>query len=166
MHLHPSNLTHSPLDLSAMAIIGVISGLVGGLAEVLWIWLYSSIVGDDPLAIAAAVSATFVTLGGPIAVVLGLAVHMVLAAALGLSLTAALRLASPRLARSASEVFLVVIALVAVWGANFFVLLPIINPGFVHIVPLPVSLISKLSFGIAAAYVLHRRVWRSGLSAS
>jgi hypothetical protein len=47
-------------------------------------------------------------------------------------------------------------ALAIVWGFNFFVLLPLISPDFVHLVPYPVSLASKLLFGLAAAEVLRR----------
>jgi hypothetical protein len=43
----------------------------------------------------------------------------------------------------------------AIWAANFFLLLPAFNPAFVTIVPLEVSLVSKLLFGLAAALVLH-----------
>jgi hypothetical protein len=44
--------------------------------------------------------------------------------------------------------------LACVWAINFFVVLPLISPAFVTLVPYPVSLVSKLLFGVAAAAVL------------
>ena len=48
-------------------------------------------------------------------------------------------------------------ALAGVWAINFFVVLPIVSPAFVHMVPYAVSLTSKLLFGVAAAAVLRRQ---------
>ena len=48
-------------------------------------------------------------------------------------------------------------ALVSVWAVNFFVVLPIISPAFVHLAPYPVSLMSKVLFGLAAAEALRRQ---------
>ena len=50
-------------------------------------------------------------------------------------------------------------ALAGVWAINFFVVLPIVSPAFVHVVPYAVSLTSKLLFGVAAAAVLR---WQAG----
>ena len=47
--------------------------------------------------------------------------------------------------------------LVGVWAVNFFVLLPGISPAFVHLVPYPVSLMSKVLFGLAAAEAFRRQ---------
>jgi len=45
-------------------------------------------------------------------------------------------------------------ALAGVWAVNFFVVLPIVSPSFVHIVPYAVSLTSKLLFGVAAVEIV------------
>jgi hypothetical protein len=45
-------------------------------------------------------------------------------------------------------------ALAGVWAVNFFMVLPIVSPAFVHIVPYAVSLTSKLLFGVAAAEIV------------
>jgi hypothetical protein len=47
-------------------------------------------------------------------------------------------------------------ALTAVWATNFFVILPALSPPFIALLPYPVSLISKLLFGLAAAETLRR----------
>ena len=49
------------------------------------------------------------------------------------------------------------VALVGVWAVNFFVVLPGISPAFIHLVPYPVSLMSKILFGLAAAEALRRQ---------
>ena len=41
-----------------------------------------------------------------------------------------------------------------IWVFNFFILLPIISPEFVHLLPLPASLFSKFLFGLAMGLVL------------
>jgi hypothetical protein len=54
--------------------------------------------------------------------------------------------------------------LAIIWVFNFFVLLPMVSPhidgiqqSFAELVPYPVSLLSKLLFGFAAAAVLKRQ---------
>ena len=41
--------------------------------------------------------------------------------------------------------------LAAVWAVNFLVVLPVLSPDFVTLLAYPVTLISKLMFGLAAA---------------
>jgi hypothetical protein len=48
-------------------------------------------------------------------------------------------------------------SLALVWAINFFVVLPIVNPGFAHLLPYAVTLASKLAFGVAAAAALRAR---------
>jgi hypothetical protein len=45
-------------------------------------------------------------------------------------------------------------ALATVWAVNFFVVLPVVSPAFIHMVPYAISLTSKLLFGAAAAEVV------------
>ncbi len=135
--------------------LGVLAGLAGGLAEILWISGFMSAVGGNAAQVASAVTATVapsLAAAGP-AVALGLVVHMTLAMGLGILVAVILRRALPRLAGTLSEAAILVAALAVVWATNFFVVLPVMNPAFVHIVPLPVSLASKLLFGVAAAVV-------------
>jgi len=47
--------------------------------------------------------------------------------------------------------------LIGVWAVNFFVVLPSIDPDFIHLVPYSVSLVSKVLFGLAAAEALRRQ---------
>jgi len=138
---------------------GLLAGAFGGLAEIAWIAIYAGVTGGDPAAVARAV----VTAAGVNALLpasptgLGIAVHLILSAALGVGLAFAwLRLREFR--RSGTHVFaFAMIALAGVWTINFFAILPIVSPDFVHIVPYAVSLTSKLLFGLAAATALSSR---------
>lgn len=138
---------------------GVAAGFAGGAAEIAWISLYAGLGGSAAAAVARDVTATvFPALAASgLAVPLGIVIHMVLAVLLGVAIATLFRVVAPRLAGSALETAGVVAALVGVWAINFLVVLPRINPAFTETVPLLVGLISKLSFGIAAALVLRAR---------
>jgi hypothetical protein len=138
---------------------GVVAGVAGGLAEIAWVALYAGITGADAAAFArgvttaAGVSALFPTAS----VALGVTVHMALAVTLGIALSFGWRALSSHRLDTASPFPFVFAALVAVWAVNFFVVLPIISPAFIHLVSYPVSLMSKVLFGLAAAEALRRQ---------
>lgn len=131
---------------------GLLIGLAGGLAEIAIIGLYSALTGGDAAMVARQV-AEAIGLGGTSAV-LGVAVHMGLAVALGVSLRAALPVVLGRDARDGAIFAFMLASLAAVWAINFFIVLPVVSPGFVHLLPYVVTFASKLSFGIAAAATL------------
>jgi hypothetical protein len=87
-------------------------------------------------------------------VIAGLAIHMALAIAIGVGLVLLWQLATGQGAARANEFVFMVAALIVIWTLNFFVVLPLISPDFVALVPYPVSLISKVLFGLASATVL------------
>jgi hypothetical protein len=131
---------------------GLLAGLAGGLAEVVWVGLYGASTGTPVAAVARGVVASLApsAAAAPGAVALGIAIHMVMALALGVALAFALGLVFRRGDRRRFEAACVMAALAAVWGINFLVALPRINPGFVHLLPYGVTLTSKLLFGAAA----------------
>jgi len=149
-------------------LIGGLAGAAGGIAEILWIVFYGALTGTDTTVLAQGVAAVigaglplyFVT-DAPVAS--GLAIHMIIAIALGIALALTWRTLSLR--TPIGSVYKVLPAILAIiWVFNFFVLLPIISPhidgvqqSFTELVPYPVSLLSKLLFGLAAAAVLKRR---------
>ncbi len=136
-----------------LATIGVTAGLVGGLAEVLWIGIYAASTDNDAALVARAVTEA-VGLGGFTAspVASGMAIHFVLAACLGIAIAFALRPMGKFL--NDLGLYLVVIsALAVVWTVNFVIVLPLISPQFVYVVPYEVSLVSKLLFGVSAAWL-------------
>jgi hypothetical protein len=139
---------------------GIIAGTAGGLAEIAWVTLYAGATGGNAEVLARGVtSAAGVSALLPQSpVALGVAVHMTLAVALGVTLAYAWRaLRARKMAASGPYPFMLA-ALAGVWATNFFIILPIVSPAFVHMVPYAVSLTSKLLFGLAAAAVLQ---WRA-----
>ena len=140
--------------------LGIIAGAAGGLAEIAWVSAYSAFTGVDPAALARSVTtaAGVSALLPATPVALGIAVHMTLAVALGTALALVWQTArSSRIGANGPYPFMLA-ALAAVWAINFFVVLPIVSPAFIHMVPYAVSLTSKLLFGLAAAAVLQ---WRA-----
>jgi len=133
-------------------LLVILAGLAAGFAEVFWVLLQSG----SPGTIAAGVTATFT--GDPAVTAttgwMGLGIH------LGLSLLLAaafiLLIWKPLRGRMGPlETFALSVACLAgVWAFNFLVLLPIVNPAFVDLLPLGVTLTSKLLFGAAMGGVL------------
>ena len=138
--------------------LGVIAGAAGGLAEVAWVTLYSGLVGGDPAILARGVTtAAGVTALLPLsAATLGVAVHMTLAITLGIVLAFTWRTFSGKSSSAAPYPFMIA-ALATVWAFNFLIVLPIVSPAFLTLVSYPVSLASKLLFGVAAAEVVRRQ---------
>lgn len=139
---------------------GAVAGLAGGAIEVVWIALYQGFVGGDAGAVARGVTQTLFPqfASAPAASSAGLAIHMGLAVLLGTVIALSLRRFLPRIAGTAVEPLAVVGVLIGVWAINFFVVLPVINPGFVGLVPYGASFVSKVLFGFAAAFVF----WGAG----
>jgi hypothetical protein len=137
-------------------VVGTIAGLIGGLTEVAWIWFHAIVTDNDAGLVARAV-ADAVGLGDQTVFpsVGGVVIHMGLAAILGIAIASALRPIADFLHGIA--IYAAVVAILAiVWAVNFFVVLPQISPQFVTIVPYEVSLVSKVLFGVAAAWVFQR----------
>ena len=137
---------------------GVIAGAAGGLAEIVWVSLYATITGGNAATIARGVTtAAGVTAMLPAAPVgVGIAVHMALAVLLGIALAGLWQVLARRDVGVVGLSGVMLAALTAVWAMNFFVILPALSPPFIALLPYPVSLISKLLFGLAAAETLRR----------
>jgi hypothetical protein len=141
------------------ACYGIIAGAAGGVAEIAWVTLYAGVTGGNAAVLArgvtTAMGVTALLPATPAA--LGVAVHMTLAVMLGVALAFAWRAVSAKRSGLANAYPFMLAALAAVWAVNFFVVLPLVSPAFIHLAPYPVSLISKLLFGLAAAMVLRRQ---------
>lgn len=128
------------------------AGAAGGAVEVLWIGLAGGVLGAQGWHLAGAVAATAAPVA-PDAVWapwLGLGIHFLLSFALAavFAQTVAHRLHGGALVAAAMG------TLGLVWAFNFLVLLPVLNPAFVTLLPLPATLASKLLFGLAMSLVL------------
>lgn len=134
---------------------GVIAGAFGGLAEIAWVTLYGGITGVDPAVLARGVTTaagvSALLPASPVA--LGIGVHMMLAVALGMVLALAWRALCAARPGLINPYPLMLAAFAGIWAINFFVVLPVVSPQFVHMVPYAVSLASKLLFGATAAEV-------------
>lgn len=152
----PQALHSEQTPLSQTISFGIIAGAAGGLAEIAWVSAYSVYAGVDPAVVARGVTtAAGVSALLPAApAALGIAVHMTLAVALGIALAFVWQnLRSSRFGVVGPYPFMLA-ALAGVWATNFFFVLPIVSPAFIHMVPYAVSLTSKLLFGLAAAAML------------
>jgi hypothetical protein len=133
---------------------GIAAGAAGGIAEIIWILVFALATGTDAATLArgvtTAVGANLLFSGNSVAS--GVAIHMILAVTLGTALAFAWSSVSQRWPTSPYAVGLV--ALAVVWTINFLIILPLLSPDFVQIVPYPVSMTSKLLFGLTAAAVL------------
>jgi hypothetical protein len=136
----------------------LLAGLAGGIAEIIWIALYSQVATLS----AADVSRQVVWSIAPaladsaFAPVLGIGIHLALSVLLAFAF--GLLVWAP-LARKFEPGLIVVAcaaALVFVWAVNFFVVLPQLNPVFVSLMPYPITFFSKLLFGLAAGWSLYR----------
>lgn len=139
--------------------IGILAGAAGGLAEIAWVTFYAGATGGDAAALARGVTtaagvSALLPAASPVA--LGIGVHMMLAVMLGAFLTFIWQELSAQRALTNPYPFMLA-ALAGVWAINFFVVLPIVSPAFVHAVPYATSLTSKLLFGLAAAEVVRSR---------
>jgi hypothetical protein len=131
---------------------GLCIGLAGGLAEMVVVWIYTVFTGGDAAAIARGVAASIGLVGASAST--GVAIHMGLAAALGIALNGVLRLVAVRPTQAWVVFPFMLASLVLVWTINFFVVLPAVAPGFVHLLPYAVTLASKLAFGLVAGATL------------
>jgi len=159
-----NSLSFRRTNASDLLRTGLYAGLAGGLAEIMVVWAYSALTGGDAAIVARQVGAA-VGLEGASAIA-GIAIHLGLAAALGIGLTVALRILAGRTPGDHVLLGFMAGSLEIVWMVNFFVVLPALSPGFVHLLPYPVTLASKLLFGLAAALTLRIRSHRAGLQAA
>jgi hypothetical protein len=156
MKRKPFQAVHASLCSSDYSV-GLLAGFAGGAAEIAWVCLYASLSGVEAAAVARGVTQTALPLALASApVISGIAIHMMLAAMLGIGLAVGVR-SFLRLRSAAAEWLAVSGALVAVWAANFLIILPAINPAFVGLLPHGATLTSKVLFGLAAAAILQVR---------
>ena len=130
----------------------IAAGVAGGMAEVLWVAVATAMLGADGWAVARAVGTTVLPAmaASSLAPWIGLAIHILLSIAL-----ASVFVRAFGRQHSTATMFLGALgALTAVWALNFFLLLPLVNPAFASLLPYPVTLVSKLLFGVAMAAVL------------
>lgn len=134
--------------------LGIAAGVAGGAAEIVWVACYGAATGTPVAGVARGVSDAMGLSGIAHAAALGIALHMLLAIALGVAVVAAFHAPLLRRINAWPQSALVVLALAAVWSVNFLLVLPHLDPAFLTLLPVAVTLTSKLLFGVSAAAVL------------
>ncbi|MHB8536199.1 MAG: hypothetical protein ACYDBW_12250 [Sulfuricaulis sp.] len=143
----------------------LLAGVSGGLAEILWVMIYSALTPVSGVEVAREITASFspALAAGGSGVWLGIGIHMTLALALGYAYAYLIwkplvRAHGPQATLAASA-----LTLAAVWTANFFVVLPALNPAFIVLMPYPVTFASKMLFAVAMGGVLAGAAGREAL---
>ena len=142
----------------------LLAGIAGGLAELVWIMLYSSFTQASGSEVARQVAVTlFPALAqAPFAVALGVAIHFALSLALAAAFVWIVWRPFIRKRGVAATFAGAAVALAVIWAANFLVVLPHLNPDFVALMPYYATLFSKLLFGVAMAWALNGSLQTAG----
>jgi hypothetical protein len=148
-----SSVTAAPGYTGTKALL--LAGLAAGMAEVVWIALYAAFTPVDALEVARSITATFGEAGAAAAAA-GLGIHLVLSLAVAAVFIALVYRPLREFLGARAIVACALGVLAMIWVTNFFVVLPAINPAFTELMPLPVTLVSKLLFGLALALTLLR----------
>lgn len=149
--------------------IGVITaGMVGGMMEILWVSLYSSLSSVSATNVAREISITLLpfTANSHYAPMLGILIHLILSLLLTISFNAIILKPAVRQFGNSSIILFSFTTLAIVWAVNFFIVLPVLNPSFITLMPYNVTLISKLLFGLAMAWVFIKQTSHSRLELS
>lgn len=140
---------------SKLLAVGTLGGIAGGLAEIAWISAYGAVTGAPLDSVARGiVDSTIPQMAtSEWAPALGILIHLGLGVILGLGLAIAVRQFASMWASRHAEFGVAIFALLGVWAVNFLLVLPYLNPAFVHLLPYGVTLVSKMLFGLSAAAV-------------
>ncbi len=137
---------------------GLFAGLLGGLVEIGWVTLYADLTGFDPARFARGVITAVgvrALLPGRSSALLSISVNLAFAAALGIVLAFGWRAVRARWPNLSNPLPFGLAALAIIWAINFFIVLPLVRPEFIHVVPYAVSLTSSLLFGATVSAVLY-----------
>jgi len=133
----------------------LLAGLAGGIAEVLWVAVWSVVTPLQLTTVAGEVTRTvFPATVETSATVIGLIIHLAISLALAVVFVRALGEHMARQYGSAGILAASITFLVLIWALNFLVVLPALNPVFVSLMPSAVTLGSKTLFGLAMGAVL------------
>ena len=142
--------------IRSLDITVLTAGMAGGMVEIFWVTMYSNLSSVSATNVAREISATLLpfTANSYYAPMLGILFHLMLSLLLAISFNAIILKPVVRQFGNRSIILCCFTTLAIVWAVNFFIVLPIINPSFISLMPYVVTLISKLLFGLAMAWVL------------
>ena len=135
----------------------LLAGIAGGLAELVWVMLYSSLTQVSGSEVARQIAVTLfpALTQAPFAVALGVAIHFALSLALAAAFVWIVWRPFIRKRGAVATFAGATFALAVIWAINFLIVLPSLNPDFVALMPYFATLFSKLLFGVAMAWVLN-----------
>jgi hypothetical protein len=137
-------------------ILVLLAGAGGGLAEILWVMVYSAFAPVSGAVVAREVTASFLPAlaAGGSGMWLGIGIHMALALALGYAFAYLVWNPLVRARGPLATLAVSALTLAAVWTVNFFVILPALNPAFITLMPYSVTFASKMLFAVAMGGIL------------
>lgn len=149
-------ISNSQNESVRLGLLILLAGVSGGLAEILWVMVYSAFTPVSGMEVAREVTASlFPALAAGVAGAwLGVAIHMALAVALGYAFAYVIWKPLVRARGPLATLVASALMLATVWTMNFFVVLPALNPAFITLMPYSVTFVSKLLFALALAGVL------------
>lgn len=134
----------------------LLSGVAGGMMEILWVTLYSFFTPQDISHVSREVALTLIPAARhwTFAPMLGVGIHLMLSVTLSAGFV--LFVWRPYVVRFGKLVTLLsaMSILSAIWAVNFYALLPVMNPYFLTLLPTTVTLVSKILFGLAMGMTL------------
>jgi len=133
----------------------MLAGLAGGLSEILCIGVYSAVTHSGGFEIARQITASVLPTWADLSIarLSGVVIHLALSVVLAfLCCTVCIEPVARRFGH-AGILLSSMVVLVCVWGINFLVILPVINPAFVTLLPFLVTLLSKMLFGLTMGSV-------------
>lgn len=144
--------------MKRLSSVIVLAGLCGGMAEIVWVAIYSAMTPVSAMEVARQISASVfpAMADSSAAAPVGIAIHLLLSLLLAGVFTVSVWLPFARRLRFTPALLVAVAALSGVWAINFFVILPLLNPVFVTLMPYEITLVSKMLFGLAMGGVLVR----------
>lgn len=143
-------------DLNNFGFTIILAGMIGGMMEIGWVSIYSSLSSVSAINVAREISVTILpyTADTFYAPMLGIFIHLLLSLLLVIFFAAIILKPAVRRYGKLGIMLSSIMILGIVWAVNFFIVLPILNPSFILLMPYIVTLISKLLFGLAMGLVL------------
>ncbi len=146
-------------DLNNFGFTIILASMIGGMMEIGWVSIYSSLSSVSAINVAREISVTILpyTADTFYAPMLGIFIHLLLSLLLAISFAAIILKPAVRRYGKKGIMLSSIMILGIVWTVNFFIVLPILNPSFILLMPHIVTLISKLLFGLAMGWVLVKK---------
>jgi hypothetical protein len=137
--------------MKKLSSIIFVAGLCGGIAEIVWVALYSTVSSTHALEVAQQVSASVLpSLTNPsLMVAMGISIHLILSILLAWGFVMMVWKPVGQKLTFMPAMLLAIATLSVIWACNFFLVLPRLNPAFIVLMPYKVTFFSKMLFALA-----------------